>query len=549
MSFRTRGARLSGFGTVAVDAGVVAILVLLAVASGTMDSLNTTLVVMGFDPDRAQLISSLLIAGAGAAAATLASGRIRRAALFGLVAFAALFGQTFASETYNALSATGATGSFDPVGWLLTVLTLVTSGVITGWAGAAMAASVRPGLVVAGSAVRDSVMSRRPNRRRMGLPLAVVAVLILLVVTVPVFSDMVNYTPDLRMLHGAALLVGPSAANATSSATSTPTTDSTPAADSPSSAVPTPAAPSPSASGSTARTANPSAADGGSSHQPAGSPAASTPWLAWKPTGRGTVTTYQLPAPWKTGASTAGIAVYTPPGYDPQGNRRYPVLYEAPTGFAFWDSATNVKVALDTLIDDGSIPAMIVVFIDSSGSPFPDTECANSVDGRMWMDTYISQTVVSYVDSHFLTIGSAASTAITGLSQGGYCAAILTLRHPSVFGSAIAISGYYQAGGAGANSAAPFGGNAAALSAASPNVVAAQLPVSVRDALFLIVIAERGQTFYGPEAAGFEKVLAAQGYPYIAQNSAYPHGWTQVRQEFPLALERWADHLVSMGVL
>jgi len=191
---------------------------------------------------------------------------------------------------------------------------------------------------------------------------------------------------------------------------------------------------------------------------------------------------------------------------------------------------------------------MIVVFVDSFGGPYPDTECANSVDGQEWMDTYISGTVISYVDSHNSTIAQANARATIGMSQGGYCAAILALRHPAVFGTSIPISGYYRAGAGGANSRLPFGGNAAALAAASPMVVAAELPAAERSSLFFIVIAEPSQPFYGAQASDFEKLLATEGFPYVALNANVPHGWTQVRQEFPVALEAWAAHLVSAGV-
>jgi hypothetical protein len=96
-----------------IGAALVAVVVVAAVASGTMDSSNTTLVVMGFDADRAQLITSLLVGGVAAAAASLVANRSGQATLFGLIGFAALFGPTFVTETSNALASTGIDGSFD----------------------------------------------------------------------------------------------------------------------------------------------------------------------------------------------------------------------------------------------------------------------------------------------------------------------------------------------------------------------------------------------------------------------------------------------------
>jgi ribonucleotide reductase alpha subunit len=90
--------------------------------------------------------------------------------------------------------------------------------------------------------------------------------------------------------------------------------------------------------------------------------------------------------------------------------------------------------------------------------------------------------------------------------------------------------------------------DAEALAAASPMVVATELPAAERATLFFIVVAEPSQPFFGTEATGFEHLLAAEGYPYVALDAKVPHGWTQVRQEFPAALEAWAADLVAVGV-
>jgi enterochelin esterase-like enzyme len=501
----------------AARAGAVAILaVVLAVASGAMDSSNLTLVFMGFDQDRAQLITSLLIAGVAAAVATLAVNRPGPAALAGLGAFSFLFGHVFVVESRNAMVSTGGDGSFDLAGWFSTLVTLATAGVIASWAGAALVQAIRPGLVSASVAAREAVRSRRADRRLVR-PLAVVGVLALLAFTVPVFGDMVNYTPDSRMLRGGAPPVGLIPEGPTES----------------------PAPPS----GGTSPEASPLGAVPGSMTHPN-----HRPWLSWRPSGSGSVTNAELPAPWAGGETIAQV-IYTPPGYEANGSRRYPVLYETPMGFSLWDSAMNVKVALDTLIDRGVVPAMIVVFVWTGPGPYPDSECADSYDGKEQMDTFISRTVVSYVDSHYLTIARADARAVTGFSQGGYCAAILALRHPTVFATSIPFSGYFRTGIADGNVKAPFGGDAAAMAAASPMVVAAGLPASDRTNLLFIVVAKPSDPFFGQEATDFENVLAAQGYRYVALQCKIGHGWRQVREQLMPALEAWSAHLVATGVV
>ncbi len=525
------------------EARRIAIGVLLAAAtvvaggvSGMDHQIYSALVIMGFDPDRALLIRALLVGAGAAAASALVNGRVGVATLLGLLSFAALFGPTFAAETRSAAGSMGATGAFDLVGWVVTLLTLAVSGVISGWAGATLGSSARPAILdtfstaswtaarvlalpllalsglmsgrgaatrAAGTrgAIADTLRQagsklNRPRiegraMRRAGV-VAVVATL--LVATVPAFGNMVNYSPDALMLHGGPPHVG---------------------------------------LGGFASTVD----------------VGWGPWLAWLPSGNGNVDTTNVPAPWIGTPTTAELSIYTPPGYDPTKSRRYPTLYEAPTPFGFWDAATNVKVALDTLIDTGAIPAAIVVFISSGGGPYDDSECADSFDGREWFDRHVGQTVVSWVDAHYRTIAQPAARAIMGMSQGGYCAAILALHHPDVFGTSIIFSGYFHAGiPIGANTSQPFGGDPALLDAASPDVVVGRLAPAVRASLYFIVIAQTGQPPFGPMAASFDRLLAANGYPYMAIPAAVTHGWGQVRQETPTALEVWAARMGATGV-
>jgi enterochelin esterase-like enzyme len=515
-----RESRYAGLWAGVATAATATLVVLVAVVSGSMDQSNTTLVVMGFDPDRAQLITSLLLGAFAAAAATLVTGRFGLATLLGLVGAGVLYFGTFVAETGGALGANGVNGAFDLGGWLQTLITLVVSGLIAGWAAAALAATARPSILQALAATKEAVARRPVQPRDLRYPIAVALVLVLLIVTVPAFGDLVNYAPDSLMRRGAP----PAVAVATASAPA-PTDSPSVAPSAGVSPTPTPASPEPSA----------------------GQP--TKPWLAWLPSGIGGITTTNMAAPWKGGsASAVDVTIYTPPGYDARGNRRYPVLYEAPTGYHLWDGATNVRAALDTLIGSGSMPATIVVFIDSLGGPFPDSECADSFDHRQWFDTFVSKTVVGWVDSHYKTIAQPAARAIAGMSEGGYCAAILALHHPTVFGTSISFSGYYQAGASGTNSAAPFGGNKALLAADSPTVVAGQLSATTRAQLYFIVIAKPDQPGYGTDAAGFEKTLAADGYPYDGVPATEPHGWPQVRDYFPGAVEAWAAREVATGV-
>ncbi len=468
----------------------------------------------------------MLVGSLAAGVATLAADWIAVSALAGLAAAAALYGPVFLRETSAALGADATQGSFDPGGWVLTLVSLITGGILVGWAGATLGGAIRPSLVAAWAVVRQGGRGPR-GRLEIRRPIAVVLVVCLLAVTMPALGAMLNFAPDSLMRHGGAPLPALVQGN----------NDTPPGL----SLLPTAPgdAPGPSPTPSLSPSPSPS---------PDATPVA-RPWLAWRPTGAGTVLVDNLPAPWVGGVSTTDdVSVYLPPGYDRSPGRRYPVLYEAPTPYYFWDGATDAKTVLDALIDSGAIPASIVVFIDSGSSPYPDTECVDSFDGREWLDRYVAETVVPWVDRHFRTIAQPAARAIFGMSQGGYCAAILALHHADVFGAEISFSGYYQAGIGSVNSLLPFGGDAALLAADSPMVVAGRLPVAQRAGLYFVLVADPSQSFYGPQAATFARTLATDGYPQLTLAAAVPHGWTQVRQEFPAALEAVATRQAAVGV-
>jgi S-formylglutathione hydrolase FrmB len=56
-------------------------------------------------------------------------------------------------------------------------------------------------------------------------------------------------------------------------------------------------------------------------------------------------------------------------------------------------------------------------------------------------ETFMSQELIAYTDSHFPTEASRMSRAITGLSMGGHGAMFLALRHKDIYGAAGSTSG------------------------------------------------------------------------------------------------------------
>lgn len=63
------------------------------------------------------------------------------------------------------------------------------------------------------------------------------------------------------------------------------------------------------------------------------------------------------------------------------------------------------------------------------------------VDPTFKYETYVSNELVSWIDSHYNTISSRAGRAITGLSMGGHGALYLAFKHQDVYGAAGSMSG------------------------------------------------------------------------------------------------------------
>ncbi len=500
--------------------------------AGTINDTNAALQFMGFDPDRAALLTALTVEAMTVAVAALVTRSLVGSRLVGIGIGGALFGDTFVTETRTSLAPGVAQGSFDPAGWVVTFVTLALALAVVAWAVSSLALIVRAHLTLAATDARRLIGGPRSPRlaRR---PIVALAVAGLIAFAVPVFGDMVNFTPDVHMRSGSQ---GPVALEDPSGQ--------------PADVAPTAA---PNASAEATLLPGLSQPPGGGSAPAHPILLATRPWLAWTPQGQGSVVTVHLPGPWVDGATTpATLYVYRPAGYAAS-SRRYPVVYEVPWGLdGGWSKAAHVTSALDSLISGGAIPPSIVVFVSQSGGPYANSECVNSTDGREWYERYVTETVIATVDQQYRTIATPAARALMGFSDGGFCAAMLVLRHPDVFSSSISFSGYYQAAIRSSQTSQawrPFAGDTAAIAAHSPVLLAGQVPPAVRPSLFLILSADPTQSFFGPQYQACAKALHAAGISVELLPSSVAHAWTQVNDKLPTALQILAERWNALGVL
>ena len=525
---------------------LAALLVAAAVAvSGTGDGVAAALVVMGFDPDRAQLILGLTMAGLAGAAYGLVAGRGCAAALLGLLALAAFFGATFATETQAALQVSSAGSGLDAGGWGLTLLSLVVLGLAVGGAAGVLAAELRDVLAKGWADLCAVAQARRVRDRRLVRPVGTAGLIVVGLVALTVLAQLIDFSPDVLMRTGALpamSLTGPTGATP-SAPPLDPTPSIAPSLPAAVTAVPTPQSPGYAPGpfpNSTVSAAGWSRA---------------RPWLAWGPDPSATSTilhTALAPSFIPGAASRSWVDVYLPPGYA-AGMRRYPVTYLPMWDFALWERTTHIREQLDGLIHGGLIPPQIVVFVQlNQVPPYPDSECANSRDGRVAWDTFTAVTVVRWVDSQLRTLALPQDRSLLGFSEGGFCAADLLARHPDVFGLAASTGGYYQAAPASnqtPNAWRVFGGDRRYEARFSPDLLLPRLPAPTLEGLFLVLSAPPSEPFYGQQYTSFATELARLHVPLALLPTSTGHAWQTVRDTIGELMVLLAGRLAATGGL
>lgn len=85
---------------------------------------------------------------------------------------------------------------------------------------------------------------------------------------------------------------------------------------------------------------------------------------------------------------------------------------------------------------------IIGVFAEINLAGHYDLECMNLPNGRPAAETWLSTDMHSYLSTR---LGMTDSRwGIMGVSTGGWCAAMLSMRHPDLYSAAASIAGYYR---------------------------------------------------------------------------------------------------------
>ena len=134
--------------------------------------------------------------------------------------------------------------------------------------------------------------------------------------------------------------------------------------------------------------------------------------------------------------------IYTPPGYDKDVKKKYPVLYlqhgwgEDETA---WSNQGRANLIMDNLIAEGKInPFIIVMTYGMTNDAKPGTIRSFSVAP---FQTVLVDELIPYVDANFRTIADQSHRAMAGLSMGGMETHVITLNRPDVFAYYALLSG------------------------------------------------------------------------------------------------------------
>jgi enterochelin esterase family protein len=141
--------------------------------------------------------------------------------------------------------------------------------------------------------------------------------------------------------------------------------------------------------------------------------------------------------------------VYTPPGYDADGTKRYPVLYlqhgggEDETG---WPSQGKTNLIMDNLIADGkAVPFIIVMENGTWRMPGQARPAAPPRRGERpagpwppagWADAFkktLLEDVIPMIDASYRTLADPQHRGMAGLSMGGMQTKAVTLASPGTF--------------------------------------------------------------------------------------------------------------------
>jgi enterochelin esterase-like enzyme len=142
----------------------------------------------------------------------------------------------------------------------------------------------------------------------------------------------------------------------------------------------------------------------------------------------------QVLFPSKSTSTSRRAFVYTPPGYDRDLSRRYPVLYlqhgwgEDETA---WSNQGHANLIMDNLIAEGRIKPFLIVMTYGMTN---DVRIGGLANFKIEpFQTVLVDELIPYIDANFHTLSDQPNRAMAGLSMGGMETRWITLANPDKF--------------------------------------------------------------------------------------------------------------------
>ena len=235
-------------------------------------------------------------------------------------------------------------------------------------------------------------------------------------------------------------------------------------------------------------------------------------------------------------ATTRRMTILTPAGYDPDGDRRYPVLYLL-HGMGgdedAWSELGRAPIILDNLIASGAAEPMIVVM--PNGNATQQAAPGMTAEGLYKPDMMRSVSpagaiensfpdIVSYVDANYLTVPDKAHRAIAGLSMRGGHSWAVSRKYPDMFDYVGLFSAAVRWNGGGVDPNAPD----AAFAEASARQFATP------PALYWIAIGK--DDFLYEFNNMYRQFLDNNGWKYVYRETPGGHTW-----------KNWRDYLIEFA--
>jgi len=128
---------------------------------------------------------------------------------------------------------------------------------------------------------------------------------------------------------------------------------------------------------------------------------------------------------------------------DPQRYRVVEFLTGFPSQPLMWIKALSIDKVLAAYNQSHVGHEVIGIIPQVNIAGHYDLECMNLPGTRPRAETWLSSDMHSYLSARLGMLDS--KWGVMGVSTGGWCAAMLSLRHPELYSAAVSIAGYYRA--------------------------------------------------------------------------------------------------------